>query len=223
MHIERAAPRPTGRSRPDMEHRDGAHRDPMSVIAADAPWSHQEGEVVAKRAEFVNRHDRRDIDCGSPRRRTADSCRKVDPMRCYQGRYLSIALLAPLLAAAGCVDMPGDEPTTDEAVEAVTTSEGFETGTKTAYAAADVTLGSGTWNLSDALIGTLSSDVKTGSQSGRIRNSGRITMRFDRTTGAGTVTLHHASFGTDASGTFGLFSSQNGGSTWTQVGTSRST
>jgi endonuclease G len=47
-------------------------------------------------------------------------------------------------------------------------------------------------------------------------------MKFDRT-GAGTVTIHHASFGSDASGTWGLFESQNGGTTWTQVGTSRTT
>jgi len=130
-----------------------------------------------------------------------------------------------LLGAAGCLDgMPeDDELATDEAVDAVTTSEGCEAGTKTAYAAANVALGSGSWNLSDALIGTLSTDVKTGAQSGRIRNSGRITMLFDRTAGAGTVTIHHASFGSDASGTWALFSSQNQGGTWTQVGASRST
>jgi endonuclease G len=150
-------------------------------------------------------------------------------MRRYQSRYhtrcLTIAVLGALLGATGCVDgFPEDiDPETGEVVEAVTTNEGFETGTKTAYAAGDVTLGSGTWNLSDALLGTLSTDVKTGAQSGRIRNSGRITMRFDRTAGAGTVTIHHASFGSDASGTWGLFSSQNQGSSWTQVGTTRST
>src|SRR5262249_42650777 len=125
---------------------------------------------------------------------------------------------------AGCVGLPDDgDPATDEAVAAVTLNEGFETGTKTSYAAADVTLGTGTWNLSDALIGTLSTDVKTGAQSARMRNSGRITMRFDRTTGAGTVTIHHASFSSDTGGTWGLFSSTNGGASFTQVGTSRST
>jgi endonuclease G len=126
------------------------------------------------------------------------------------------------VAATGCV-VDGTQP--DEVVEttaAVTTSEGFEAGTKTAYSVADVTLASGTWTLDDALIGTLTTDVKTGTKAGRLRNSGRITMRFDRS-GAGTVTIHHASFGTDASGTWGLFSSQNGGTTWTQVGTSRTT
>jgi endonuclease G len=143
-------------------------------------------------------------------------------MRCHHSRYLLLAVSIVLLAP-GCVEPPGDEPATDEAVAAVTTSEGFEAGTKTAYAAANVTLGSGTWNLNDALIGTLTTDVKTGAQSARMRNSGHVTMLFDRTTGAGTVTIHHASFGSDAGGTWGLFSSQNGGSTWAQVGTSRST
>jgi endonuclease G len=128
------------------------------------------------------------------------------------------------LFATGCIDLADDAvPDTDESVSAVSTNEGFEVGSKTAFAAADVTLGSGVWNLDDALIGTLATDVKTGTQSSRVRNSGRVTMRFDRTTGAGTVTVHHASFGSDASGTWGLFSSVNGGSTWTQVGTSRST
>ena len=117
-------------------------------------------------------------------------------MHRHQARYLSAVILVSVLGAAGCVDgLPDDGLATDEAVAAVTTSEGFEAGTKTAYAAGNVALGTGSWNLNDALIGTLSTDVKTGAQSARIRNSGHVTMLFDRTTGAGTVTIHHASFG----------------------------
>jgi len=137
-------------------------------------------------------------------------------------RFLSIAIVLPLIgAAAGCLD--GDPADTGTAVAEVTTAEGFEAGTKTAYAAGDVALSSGTWNLNDALIGTSASDVFTGTRSGRIRNSGRITMGFDRTTGAGTVTIHHASFGTDASGSWGLFYSQNQGAAWTQASASQTT
>ena len=144
-------------------------------------------------------------------------------MRSCRFRCLQITWIVSILTAStACVDGLAPEDTSTES-SAVTTTEGFESGSKTAYAAANVTLGSGSWNLDDALIGTLSTDVKTGTQAGRIRNSGKISMRFDRTTGAGTVTIHHASFGSDASGTWGLFSSQNSGSTWTQVGTSRST
>ena len=132
-------------------------------------------------------------------------------------------MISLLVGATGCLGAaPGDDPDdTSEVASAVSTSEGFEAGTKAAYAAAAVTLGTGSWNLDDALIGTTTSDVLTGTRSGRIRNSGKITMLFDRSTGAGTVTIHHAVFGTDASGTWGLFSSQNSGSTWTQVGATR--
>jgi DNA/RNA endonuclease G (NUC1) len=103
------------------------------------------------------------------------------------------------------------------------TSEGFETGSKTAYAAADVTLGSGVWNMNDALIGTTTSDVKNGTASARVRNSGAITMKFDRTTGASTVTIKHAKYGSDASTTWGLWFSTNSGSTWAQTGSSVTT
>jgi len=146
-------------------------------------------------------------------------------MSCRLFRLVSVTFMLPLLAATGCVDgyPPEAVPDLGKVVAAATTSEGFEAGTKTAYAAADVTLGSGIWNLNDALIGTSASDVFTGTRSGRLRNSGHITMGFDRTTGAGTVTLHHASFGTDASGTWGLFRSLDHGATWTQVGASQTT
>jgi endonuclease G len=148
-------------------------------------------------------------------------------MRHQHSRLFSVAIVFSLLGAtSGCLDaLPSDgtDPETGEAVSAVTTAEGFESGSKTAFAVADVTLGSGVWNLDDALIGTLTTDVKTGTKSGRIRNSGHITMRFDRTVGAGTVTIHHASFGSDASSTWALFFSQDQGSTWTQTGTTRTT
>ncbi|MBD2411683.1 hypothetical protein FACHB389_23795 [Nostoc calcicola FACHB-389] len=99
-----------------------------------------------------------------------------------------------------------------------TISEGFESGQKAAYAAADVTLSTGTWNLDEALLGNTSSDVKNGVQSVRVRNSGKITMKFDRTTGAGTVTIKHAKYGNDGSTTWGLWCSTTSGTSWTAVG-----
>jgi endonuclease G len=95
--------------------------------------------------------------------------------------------------------------------------EGFEAGGKTAYAAANGTLGSGSWFMDDALTGNLSTDRKTGAYSARIRNTGLIHMNFNKT-GAGTVSIQHAMFGTDGPSTWQLWSSTNNGSTWTQVG-----
>ncbi len=97
-------------------------------------------------------------------------------------------------------------------------TESFETGTKTSYAAADVTLSSGTWNFSDALLGNLSTDVKNGSQAARVRNSGKLTMKFDYANGAATVTVLHAKFGSDGNSTWQLWYSTNGGSSYTQAG-----
>jgi endonuclease G len=101
-------------------------------------------------------------------------------------------------------------------------SEGFEAGGKTSYAAANVTLGTGSWYMDEALTGNLSTDRKTGAYSARIRNSGLVRMNFNKT-GAGTVSIQHAVFGTDGSSTWQLWSSTNNGSTWVQVGSTVTT
>lgn len=97
-------------------------------------------------------------------------------------------------------------------------NETFNTGTKGAYAVGAVVLPTGTWTLDDALLGNTSSDRKNGAQSVRVRNSGKVTMGFTFATGAKTVTVKHAKYGTDANSTWTLWYSTNGGSTWVQTG-----
>jgi hypothetical protein len=98
-----------------------------------------------------------------------------------------------------------------------TTLENFETGTKAAYADGTVTLSTGVWDFNDALLGNLSTDHKNGLQSARIRNTGSIAMEFDLT-GATSVSVSHAVFGTDGSSTWQLWASTNSGSSYSQVG-----
>ncbi|HEY0245734.1 MAG TPA: DNA/RNA non-specific endonuclease [Mucilaginibacter sp.] len=100
-----------------------------------------------------------------------------------------------------------------------TFDEGFESGSKTAYADGDVTFTSGSWDLNDALVGTSSSDPKVGAKSIRIRNTGTLGMNFDISSGASTVTLKYAVYGSDGSSAFQLWVSSNGGSSYSQVGT----
>ena len=107
--------------------------------------------------------------------------------------------------------------------ELTTLTENFESGTKTAYSTANVTLSSGSWSFNDALIGNLSTDRKNGTQSARIRNTGSITMNFNFADGASTVTVQHAVFGTDGSSTWELQASTNGGSSYTKVGSTITT
>ncbi len=97
-------------------------------------------------------------------------------------------------------------------------TEGFEGGTKGAYAAGDVTLATGTWTLTDALIGDTTSDRKVGAKSVRVRNSGSVSMKFDWPSGAKAVSLQHAKYGTDGNSTWELWASTNGGAAWNRVG-----
>lgn len=137
------------------------------------------------------------------------------------------ASVLPSCLAQGAPPAEVAEPRLDAPDEAIaitaTLLEGFESGSKTAYAAGDVTLSSGVWTMTEALIGTSSSDIKMGTKAARVRGSGRVTMGFDRTTGAGTVTVRHAAYGSDANGTWALFASQNQGSSWSQIGSSVTT
>ncbi|MCF8448256.1 MAG: DNA/RNA non-specific endonuclease [Taibaiella sp.] len=101
--------------------------------------------------------------------------------------------------------------------------ETFESGSKGAYAAADVTLSTGLWNLDDALIGSTTSDRKNGSKSVRMQNTGKLTMKFNNNDGAYEVSIKHAKYGSDGSSTWGLWYSTNSGSTWTQTGSTITT
>ncbi len=134
-----------------------------------------------------------------------------------------IAILFAIFFFAACKKETNvtNYPTTSlDVSQAVYTGfpETFESGSKTAYAAADVALGTGSWNLNDALLGTSTADAKNGTKSIRAQNAGTITMNFDVTNGAASVSMFYAKYGTDASSTFELWSSTNSGSTWSKVG-----
>ncbi|GAA4032866.1 hypothetical protein GCM10022409_16440 [Hymenobacter glaciei] len=96
--------------------------------------------------------------------------------------------------------------------------ENFEAGTKTSYAAGTVTLTSGVWNFSNALIGDSFADKFNGLKSARIRPGGFIAMNFDKPNGAGTVVINAALYGTtDTGASFLLEQSTDGGLTYTAV------
>jgi hypothetical protein len=150
-----------------------------------------------------------------------------------------IAILAVNLVITSCQTVEEFIPTKTDSIksariQAVALSEGFEVGStspKTAYDVAptgsssgdNVTLQAKSWNLFDALIANSASDVKAGAWSTRVRNTGKISMLFDQTTGISTVTVKHATYGTDGSSTWGLWYSTNSGSTWTQSGSNVTT
>lgn len=145
---------------------------------------------------------------------------------------MKIKLLIPLafaLALASCQKNAENTSSTGPSLKAnrqlndavtQTFDEGFESATKTAYADANVNFTSGSWDLNNALVGTSTSDAKDGSHAIRITSTGTLGMNFDVTTGASTVTLEYAVYGSDGSSAFGLWVSSNGGSSYSQVGSS---
>ena len=96
--------------------------------------------------------------------------------------------------------------------------ETMENGVKTSYTIGDVTLSTGSWNFDDALIGSSTSDRKNGAQSARIQNTGKITMNFDVVIDSASVTIWHAKYASEATSTWALYMSSNGGATWAQQG-----
>jgi endonuclease G len=77
--------------------------------------------------------------------------------------------------------------------------------------------------LNEALIGNTSSDRKLGTASVRVRDLGKLTMKFNRTSGAAQVEVKHAKYGSDANSTWELWQSINSGSSWTKVGSTITT
>ncbi|WP_319003574.1 lamin tail domain-containing protein [Rossellomorea aquimaris] len=95
-------------------------------------------------------------------------------------------------------------------------SEDFESGSKGSYTTGDVTTSSGTWTFTNALLGNLSNDKKTGTQSARIKSAGAITMDFDASS-AKSVSFSHANFGSDTGALWKLQKSTNQGASWSDV------
>lgn len=111
----------------------------------------------------------------------------------------------------------GGDTTVTITPKAYSLTETFESGTKTAYADANVTLSTGSWDFNDALLGSLAGDVKDGNQAVRLR-TGDIAMNFD-INGVTEISIKHAKYGTDATSTWQLLMSTDGGTTYTQLGT----
>ena len=134
-----------------------------------------------------------------------------------KNRKLLIYISFFLLIVTGCSKNMRDTDNPEQPVEQpkpYTIVEDFETGSKSAYAAADIQLNTGIWNFNDALIGNLAADAKNGNKSVRLR-TGSLTMNFD-VSGITQIRLKHAKYGNDATSTWQLLVSADGGNTYTQ-------
>lgn len=98
--------------------------------------------------------------------------------------------------------------------------EDFEDGdSKGSYAEATITLSSGDWTLSEALIGTDDNDRKNGQRSVRMRSNGVLEMEFDSEEGVGQLRFFfsNSGFSNDNNGEVQLQYSTDGGNSWTDL------
>lgn len=95
--------------------------------------------------------------------------------------------------------------------------ENFENASKSTYSAGSVQLAGGEWYFEDALIGSGTNDIKNGSKSIRIRESGIISMNYD-IIGVKDVSFKYAAYQGDGDSDFELWASTNSGSNWTKIG-----
>ncbi|MEP1307500.1 MAG: DUF1573 domain-containing protein [Balneola sp.] len=101
--------------------------------------------------------------------------------------------------------------------------ENFDSGEKSGYSGASVTLSTGNWFLDDALLGSLSNDKFNGSQSVRMdrRNDrmGNIFMQFDKPNGADEVSFMLAHYGNNSEdAALQVQYSTDAGSNWVNIG-----
>ena len=96
--------------------------------------------------------------------------------------------------------------------------ETFEAGSKGAYEEADEPLATGAWHFQDALIGSGPQDHKAGERAARLRNLGRVSMRFDAAAGVRRISISAAAYGTDGPSTWELWLSRDGGRTYARTG-----
>ena len=140
----------------------------------------------------------------------------------HASAYLTLAALG-LLA---CSQQPTETATGTRAPQARTAQapaaspfpETFEAGSKGAYEEADEPLATGAWHFQDALIGSSPQDHAHGERTARLRNLGRVSMRFDARAGVRRITISAAAYGTDGPSTWELWLSRDGGRTYARTG-----
>ena len=139
-------------------------------------------------------------------------------------RFLPFAAAFALLA---CSEQPAGNSTptasrpaaaSRQAPTSAPFPETFEAGSKGAYEAADEPLATGAWHFQDALIGSSPQDHKSGERAARLRNLGRLAMRFDAKAGVRRISISAAAYGTDGPSTWELWLSRDGGRTYARTG-----
>lgn len=95
--------------------------------------------------------------------------------------------------------------------------EGFDDASKNKYEGGTIAVSSGQWYLENAMMGSADNDIKHGTKSIRIKESGKVSMAFDMPTGIQQVKFNYAVYQLDQSVNFEVYLSKNQGDSWTRI------
>ena len=96
--------------------------------------------------------------------------------------------------------------------------ESFDDASKNRYEGGNITVSSGQWYLENAMMGSVGNDQKEGIKAIRIKEMGKLSMKFDISSGIQQVRFKYGVYQLDKESSFELWVSTNGGTSWNKVG-----
>lgn len=134
--------------------------------------------------------------------------------------YLSISLF--LSSCVGVYIPPTNTPTrttpTVQTKVATNFPEGFDGASKSRYEGGNITVSSGQWFLENAIMGGADNDQKYGVKAVRMKETAKLSMKFDIPSGIQQVRLKYGVYQLDKESSFELWVSTNSGTSWNKVG-----
>ena len=96
--------------------------------------------------------------------------------------------------------------------------EGFDDASKSKYEGGNITVSSGQWYLENAMMGSADNDQKDGVKAIRMKETAKLSMKFDIPSGIQQVRFKYGVYQLDKESSFELWASTNSGTSWNKVG-----
>ena len=96
--------------------------------------------------------------------------------------------------------------------------ESFDDASKNRYEGGNITVSSGQWYLENTMMGSVGNDQKVGMKSIRMKETAKLSMKFDIPSGIQQVRFKYGVYQLDKGSSFELWASTNNGTSWNKVG-----
>lgn len=149
---------------------------------------------------------------------------QINKQKILMLKKLTLFLLVSLLLSS-CVGVyipPTNTPSrTTPSVQtkvAANFPEGFDGASKSRYEVGNISTSSGQWTLDNAIMGSADNDQKDGVKAIRMKETAKLSMKFDVPSGIQQVRFKYGVYQLDKESSFELWTSTNSGTSWNKVG-----